>query len=159
MTNRVYRSGSLRPVAEHEVCPSCGRAVGEAKLLIYGLGRKMKVVPIATLTALLAKEKYVELWSGEGIVGLTGMSLSDLLREYPNDFVRVHRRAAVRLNAVTGSEAELNETGIRLSVEGCPEEIKVSRREVQGFMAAMTSAYTCERQRKRSKPCLYQEAT
>jgi len=117
--------------------------------LIYGLGRKMKVVPIATLTALLAKEKYVELWSGEGIVGLTGMSLSDLLREYPNDFVRVHRRAAVRLNSVTGSAAELNETGIRISVEGCPEEIKVSRREVPNFTSAMANAYTCERQRKR----------
>ena len=109
----------------------------------------MKVVPIATLTALLAKEKYVELWSGEGVAGLTGMSLSDLLREYPNDFVRVHRRAAVRLNAITGSTAAINEAGIRIFVEGCPEEIRVSRREAQGFMSAMARAFTCERQRKR----------
>jgi DNA-binding LytR/AlgR family response regulator len=149
MPHHVYRSGSPIPVAAHDVCPACGRASDEAKLMIYTSNRKMKVVPIATLTALLSKDKYVELWGDKGLAGLTGMSIVDLLREYPKDFVRVHRNAAVRLNAITGSTAALNETGIRLFVEGCPEEIKVSRREVANFTSAMARTFTCERQQKR----------
>ena len=145
-----YRSG--KPVPNpwgkekrrevEEVCSCCGRATDEARILLPHRGR-YKVIPVPRINALLARDKWVEVYTDEGLQGLSDISIVSFCSLFPRDWIQVHRGAAVRASAILGAgKPEREGEGPRagsvecLFVTGCPIPIEVSRRNRRGLRAA-----------------------
>lgn len=132
VVSRVYRDGhetEVRRVPKivEGVCEACGGALPEARILLHDRGI-YSVLAVKRVNGLVSNEKYTELFTASGSAGFSQLSIADLMRLYPNDWVRIHRGAAIRLSAFQGARRERGSSRELVSVEGCPP-LALSRRQ------------------------------
>lgn len=134
-----YVSGAeAHPEPVLKPCPTCGLAAADARILLYSRGRYLPVA-VRDITALVATHKYVEVFTAQGSMGLASLTLLDMEKLYPKDWVRVHRRALIRLSEIR----EVRPIGkgrwpaMGVLVAGCPGPIPVARRRIMSFYSEM----------------------
>lgn len=109
--------------------------------MLVCLAGRFRVVRIADITALLAGNKYVDVVTSTGSVGLTNIALASLLEQYPDEWIRVHRAAAVRLSAIRGTLPSSLYTVGALIVDGVHGPVTVAKRRAAEIHRALLDAY------------------
>ena len=106
-----------------------------AQGIVVSTARGAVVVPIEDIDWIEAADNYARLWIG-GRSYLLRESLSHLEQRLgSHGFLRAHRQAIVRLNAVRALQS--GEGGELLAVLACGERVRVSRRRRAAFAAAV----------------------
>jgi len=123
-----------------------GAAVGSARALSRRLRVQqrgiLRLVAFDDILFLRADQKYVQLHSRVGEGEFEG-SLSQLERDHPDEFLRIHRKCLVRAAAVAALERTLAPDGqfrwwIRL--DGLATPLAVSRRQLASVRDALSRA-------------------
>lgn len=100
----------------------------------------IELIAIEDIRYFLADKKYVSVYfchEGELSEQLIDEPLKDLEREFPDQFVRVHRNALVALNYVVGLERADN--GSRLKLDGVDQGPLISRRHLAEIRKLLVS--------------------
>lgn len=146
MRPREYRNAVEVAPEAHELCPTCGGATERASLVIYQSG-SYRVIPVRSINALVARDKYLEVVTPHGVAGLAELSLDQISRMYPRDWHRVHRSALVRLNAVLEVRHRGGRhTNAEVFVAGCDRPILVAKRRAGEFRRAILGVFTSRHQ-------------
>lgn len=107
-------------------------------LLIQDRGRAERV-PLAEVLYLKSELKYVTVRTAARTLILDG-SLADIEQSYPGRFLRVHRNALVAREAIRAldrSDDGEDVEGWALRIEGVPEPVAVSRRQLPAVREAL----------------------
>jgi two-component system response regulator AlgR len=94
------------------------------------LSGKIRLVPAASVIAFHAEQKYVQMLhevDGRVRESLIDEALKALEEEFSDSFVRIHRSALVRLDAITGLDRD-DAGQYTVALRGVPEPLPVSRR-------------------------------
>ena len=97
----------------------------------------IKLIPVAEVYYFQADQKYVTVkhQKGETIIEDT---LKELQSEFEDSFIRVHRNALVAKKFITG--VHKNHQGHTfITIEGCAEEVEISRRHLAAVKKLITS--------------------
>ena len=92
---------------------------------------RITLVPVADIVYLKAESKYVTIRTAEREY-LLDESLTHLEEEFADAFVRVHRNALVAKSRIRGlekTEVQEGEQGWVVLLDGCAENLAVSRRQ------------------------------
>lgn len=101
----------------------------------------MVIVPVASVTALIAGHKYTEVFTAAGPVGLTSQSIVSLLADHPGEWVRCSRNAAVRISAARETLPTLDRYTVgEMVVDGVAQPVPVSRRRTAAVHRELLSA-------------------
>lgn len=91
--------------------------------------RGIEVVPVSSVSHIVADQKYVTLYHPGG-ESLMENSLRAIEEEYPQVFVRIHRNTLVNVGYVVGIKR--NNTGEAfLRLKNCSQEPRISRRHLK----------------------------
>lgn len=134
----------VKPVSETRFAVTIKRLVKRLRSVSHSAREKSIVVTTARGAAVLnlgeidwieAAGNYVQLWIGRHSYFLReSLNLwEERVREH--GFIRVHRRALVRLDEVR--ELKRNSDGMLVAVLGCGTQIPISRRRSAAFAAAV----------------------
>ncbi len=107
-------------------------ALSYLKFLRAGIGDTVRIVPVDEVTHLQAQDKYVSVYTHEG-VQLIRISLKELADQLdPNVFVQVHRSTIVNMRVVATAERDF--TGrVMLTLKGVKDKVQVSRQYAHLF--------------------------
>lgn len=125
LTQGLERAAERRGIADHG---AAALAAAPRSHLSVRTGERLRLIPVAEVLCLRANQKYVEIMTAED-TWLTEASLTGLEQEFGEWFIRVHRNALVRTNAIAGLDRTTH-SSTRVVINGLPEEIEVSRRHL-----------------------------
>lgn len=124
LRSALERAERLRPTAARSLATSLGDPA-RTHLCVSEQGA-LRLVPVAQVLCFRADHKYVELLTAEK-TWLSELALAALEVEFADAFVRVHRNALVRRQAVAGLQrGKLG--SLHVTIEGLSAGIEVSRR-------------------------------
>lgn len=98
--------------------------------------RGVELIPVASVTHLVADQKYVTLHH-EGGEALMETSLKALEADYGEDFLRVHRNTLVNRQRIQGFRRN-TEGEAYARIRGTPVEPRISRRHLREVKALLT---------------------
>jgi two-component system response regulator AlgR len=111
----------------------------ESEVLLIPHRDQVVRLPLSEVVYVKAEWKYLTVRTADCSYLLEG-SLADLQARYPERFVRVHRNALAAVCALRAlsriTDGEKREEGWHLTLEGVPETLAVSRRQLASVRAA-----------------------
>jgi two-component system response regulator AlgR len=104
---------------------------GDEQLLRSTVGGKVLLTPLSRVVCLLAEDKYTTVVheSGDTVID---KSLTELEKEYPDLFFRVHRNALISKRHLRGLQ-KISGGGNRVVLSGTDRQPEVSRRNVSAL--------------------------
>jgi DNA-binding LytR/AlgR family response regulator len=129
---------------QSKVCSTCGQPMRKTLPIIWLIRhanpRTYISVPVADILAIHSTDKYQELYTSEGCVGLISCSIEKVTCLEPHSFVRIHRNCAVRYTAI--KSIELTNAAHMLSIKGLDKKFRVSRRIWKDYRSSLFQAIT-----------------
>lgn len=92
------------------------------------IGERLALVPVASVSAFIADQKYVSAYHDGGEL-LINDTLKELEQEFSERFLRIHRNALVAVDRVVSLET-LNKGGGLIQIRGHDAPLEVSRRHL-----------------------------
>ncbi len=112
------------------------------------LSGKIRLVPVASVIAFHAEQKYVQMLhevDGRLRESLIDEALKALEDEFADSFVRIHRSALVRRDAIVGLDRD-DAGQYSVALRGVPEPLPVSRRHAAAASGKCSAAEYCPAQ-------------
>ena len=127
---------------QSKVCSTCGQPMYKTSPAIWLVRnanpRIYYLVPVADILVVYSRDKYQELYTNDGLVGLISCSIEKVTCLEPHSFIRIHRNCAVKYAAIKC--VEVTKAQHLLSIKGLDKKFKISRRIWKNYRSSLFHA-------------------